>query len=57
MSDIVILGGARTAIGTFGGSLSNTAPIYLGPTVTKAAMETAGVEGCQTRHAAFGHAT
>ena len=55
MSDIVILGGARTAIGTFGGSLANTAPIDLGATVTKAAMESAGVEGGQIGHVVFGH--
>lgn len=55
MSDIVILGGARTAIGTFGGALANTAPIDLGATVAKAAMESAGVEGGQIGHVVFGH--
>ena len=30
MTDIVILDGARTAIGTFGGSLAATPPIELG---------------------------
>jgi acetyl-CoA C-acetyltransferase len=53
MSDIVILGGARTAIGTFGGALANTTPIDLGATVTKAAMESAGVEGGQIGHVVF----
>jgi len=38
MEDIVILSGARTAIGTFGGSLANTPPIELGTIVTKAAL-------------------
>jgi acetyl-CoA C-acetyltransferase len=55
MSDIVILGGARTAIGTFGGALANTAPIDLGATVAKAAMESAGVEGGQIGQVVFGH--
>ncbi|NNK77900.1 MAG: acetyl-CoA C-acyltransferase family protein [Litoreibacter sp.] len=55
MTDIVILGGARTAIGTFGGSLAGTAPIDLGATVAKAAMERSGVEGPQIGHVAFGH--
>jgi len=55
MEDIVILSGARTAIGTFGGSLANTAPIDLGATVTKAALERAGVEGGQIGHVVFGH--
>ena len=39
--DIVILDGARTAIGTFGGSLAATPPIDLGATVAKAALERA----------------
>ncbi|MGR3635529.1 MAG: acetyl-CoA C-acyltransferase family protein [Shimia sp.] len=55
MSDIVILGGGRTAIGTFGGALANTAPIDLGATVAKAAMESAGVEGGQIGQVVFGH--
>lgn len=55
MSDIVILDGARTAIGTFGGSLANTAPIDLGAAAAKAAMERSGVEGGQIGHVVFGH--
>ncbi|ABV95064.1 beta-ketothiolase [Dinoroseobacter shibae DFL 12 = DSM 16493] len=53
--DIVILDGARTAIGTFGGSLAGTAPITLGATVAKAALERSGVEGAQIGHVVFGH--
>jgi acetyl-CoA C-acetyltransferase len=55
MTDIVILGGARTAIGTFGGSLAGTPPITLGATAAKEAMSRAGVEGGQIGHVAFGH--
>jgi len=55
MEDIVILSGARTAIGTFGGSLAATPPIELGTVVAKAALERAGVEGGQIGHVAFGH--
>ncbi len=55
MQDIVILSGARTAIGTFGGSLAGTPPIALGAAVAKAAMERAGVEGGQVGHVAYGH--
>ncbi len=44
MTDIVILGGARTAIGTFGGALAAVPPIALGATVAKAAIERSGVE-------------
>ena len=55
MDDIVILSGARTAIGTFGGSLSGISPIDLGTHVTKAALVRAGVEAGQIGHVAFGH--
>jgi acetyl-CoA C-acetyltransferase len=55
MTDIVILDGARTAIGTFGGSLAQTTPIDLGTIAAKAAMERSGVEGAQIGHVAFGH--
>lgn len=55
MRDIVILDGARTAIGTFGGALANTAPIDLATTVSRAALERSGVEGAQIGHTVFGH--
>ena len=55
MSEIVILSGARTAIGTFGGSLAGVAPIDLGATVSKAALSRAGVEGGQIGTVTFGH--
>lgn len=53
--DIVILDGARTAIGTFGGALAATPPIELATIATKAALDRAGVEGGQIGHVAFGH--
>ena len=55
MKDIVILSGARTAIGTFGGALAATPPITLGATVAKAALERAGVDGGRIGHVVFGH--
>jgi len=55
MSDIFILSGARTAIGTFGGSLAATAPIALGAEVSKAAIARAGVDAKQIGDVAFGH--
>ncbi len=55
MTGIVILGGARTAIGTFGGTLAGTPPIELGTVVARAALGRAGVEGRQIGHVAFGH--
>ncbi|MFD2741206.1 acetyl-CoA C-acyltransferase family protein [Sulfitobacter aestuarii] len=53
--DIYILGGARTAIGTFGGALAGTSPIDLGTVAAKAALERAGVAPEQIGHVVFGH--
>jgi acetyl-CoA C-acetyltransferase len=55
MDDIVILSAARTAIGTFGGSLAATPPTELGAVVARAALERAGVEGGQIGHVVYGH--
>jgi len=55
MDDIVILSGARTAIGGFGGSLAGIAPIDLGAHVARAALDRAGVDGAQIGHVVFGH--
>ncbi|GIT86534.1 acetyl-CoA C-acyltransferase family protein [Roseobacter sp. OBYS 0001] len=53
--EIVILDGARTAIGTFGGALAATPPIELATVASAAALQRAGVEGAQIGHVAFGH--
>ena len=53
--DVVILDGARTAIGTFGGALAGTPPITTAAHVAKAAMARSGVEGGQIGHVVFGH--
>ena len=53
--DIVILDGARTAIGTFGGSLAGHTPIALATEVTKAAMERSGVAPAQVGHTVLGN--
>lgn len=55
MSDIVILSGTRTAIGSFGGSLAGTSPIELAAIVAKAALERADVDPTQIGHSVFGH--
>jgi acetyl-CoA C-acetyltransferase len=55
MDDIVILAGARSAIGTFGGSLSGLPPAQVAATVTRAALERAGVEPGQVGAVVFGH--
>ena len=53
--DIVILGGSRTAIGTFGGSLAGVTPIDLASRVATAAMERSNVEPDRIGHVAYGH--
>ncbi len=53
--DIVILAGARTAIGTFGGALSGMAPIDTAAIAAGAALERAGVDAAQIGHVVFGH--
>ena len=55
MTDIVILSGARTAIGTFGGSLAGFSPIELATHVSRAAIERAGVDPAQIGTTVFGH--
>ncbi|ARC36552.1 acetyl-CoA C-acyltransferase [Paracoccus yeei] len=54
-TEIVILSGARTAIGTFGGSLAGIPPIQLAATVTRAAIERAGIAPAQVGTVVFGH--
>ncbi|WP_424966223.1 acetyl-CoA C-acyltransferase family protein [Dinoroseobacter sp. S375] len=53
--DVVILDGARTAIGTFGGALAGTAPTALATAVSKEAMARSGVEPGQIGASVFGH--
>ncbi len=55
MTDIVILGGARTAIGTFGGALAGVTPVDLATVVSKAAMGRAGIDPAQIGHVVFGN--
>ncbi|MEZ5751504.1 MAG: acetyl-CoA C-acyltransferase family protein [Paracoccaceae bacterium] len=55
MDDIVILSGARTAIGTFGGSLAGFPPAQVAAHVTRAALERAGVAPAQIGTVVFGH--
>ncbi len=55
MTNIVILDGCRTAIGTFGGALAGTPPTALGAIVAREALARAGVEGGQIGHVVFGH--
>lgn len=55
MSDVVILSGARTAIGAFGGAFAGTPPIDLAATTAKAALERSGVSPDAIGHVAYGH--
>ena len=54
-NDIVILSGARTAIGGFAGSLASVTPIQLAATVTRAAVERAGISADKIGTVVFGH--
>ncbi len=55
LDDVAILGGARTAIGSFGGSLSTKAPFELGAITAKEALRRSGVEGGDIDHSVYGH--
>ena len=55
MTDIVILDGARTAIGTFGGSLAAIPPAKLAAHVARAALTRAGINPARIGHVVFGH--
>lgn len=55
LTDVVILDGVRTAIGSFGGSLSGCSPAELGTFAASAAIERSGVDAAEIDHAVFGH--
>jgi acetyl-CoA C-acetyltransferase len=54
MQDVVILAGARTAIGDFGGSLKDIAPAELGRIVIKEAISRAGLVPADVQHVVLG---
>ena len=53
--EVVVVGGVRTAIGTFGGSLKDTPPTELAALVVRESLARAGVEGKDVGHVVFGH--
>ncbi|KAF3996075.1 acetyl-CoA C-acyltransferase family protein [Glaciimonas immobilis] len=53
--EVVIVGAARTAIGTFGGSLKDLAPCELGAIAVKEAFARAKVDPAQAGQIVFGH--
>ncbi|PFG11190.1 beta-ketothiolase BktB [Marinobacter sp. LV10MA510-1] len=55
LTDVVILDGARTAIGSFGGSLSSMGPADLGTCVAKEAISRSAVPAEDIDHSVFGH--
>ncbi|THD85747.1 acetyl-CoA C-acyltransferase [Aliigemmobacter aestuarii] len=55
MTDIVILSGARTAIGTFGGALSGLPPIDLATIAARAAIDRAGLPAARIGASVWGH--
>ncbi|MGE5451536.1 MAG: acetyl-CoA C-acyltransferase family protein [Acidobacteriota bacterium] len=53
--EVVFVGAARTAIGSFGGSLKDVPPADLGALVIKTALERAGVAPKDVGHVVMGH--
>ena len=53
--EVVFVGAARTAIGSFGGSLKDVPPADLGALVIKTALERAGVAPKDVGHVVVGH--
>src|SRR3990167_3328442 len=53
--EVVVVSAARTAIGTYGGSLKDTPPTELAALVVKETLARAGVDGKDVGHVVFGH--
>jgi acetyl-CoA acetyltransferase family protein len=53
--DIVVLAGARTPFGAFGGALRDATAVDLGAAAARAALERGGVRPDQVDHVVFGH--
>ncbi|WCM49847.1 acetyl-CoA C-acyltransferase family protein [Pseudomonas sp. WJP1] len=53
--EIYVVSAARTAIGTFGGSLKDVPPSELATTAVKAALQRAGVDPALVGHLVMGH--
>jgi acetyl-CoA C-acetyltransferase len=53
--EVLIVSGARTAIGDFGGSLKDMPPTELGARVAREALSRAGVDGSEVGHVVFGN--
>ncbi|MCL5960051.1 MAG: beta-ketothiolase BktB [Chloroflexi bacterium] len=55
MEEVIIASGARTAIGTYGGSLRDVPATTLGSIAVKEALRRAGIAGDQVEHTIFGN--
>jgi acetyl-CoA C-acetyltransferase len=55
MREVVLAGGVRTAVGTFGGSLKDFSPSHLGAVVIREALSRASVQGAEVGHVVFGN--
>jgi acetyl-CoA C-acetyltransferase len=53
--EVFVVSAARTAIGTFGGSLKDVPPTELGALVVRETLARAGVDGKDVGHVVFGH--
>ncbi|NCZ29052.1 MAG: acetyl-CoA C-acyltransferase [Betaproteobacteria bacterium] len=53
--EVVVIDGARTAVGTFGGSLKDFAPTKLASDIVREVVSRAGVDPAEVSHLAFGH--
>ncbi|MGN6653609.1 beta-ketothiolase BktB [Trinickia sp.] len=53
--EVVVVGGVRTAIGKFGGSLKDVAPTELATIVVRETLARTGVEAAQVDHVVFGN--
>lgn len=53
--EVVVVSGARTAVGDFGGALKDVAPTELGALVAKEALKRADTDGGEVGHVVFGH--
>ena len=54
-TDIVVVGAARTAVGTYGGSLKDVPMSRLGALVVKTALERSGAKPDQVGHVVMGN--
>ncbi|MFH2125398.1 MAG: acetyl-CoA C-acyltransferase, partial [Pseudomonadota bacterium] len=55
MTEAVIVGAARTAVGKFGGMYTNVSAVDLGVTAAKATLERAGVDPSQVDEVILGN--